>query len=264
MRSAATGRPRFIFPRAVMALILREMSTTYGRSPGGYIWALAEPIGGIVLLTAIFALITRSPPLGSNFPLFFATGVIPFMIYQTTSTKVGAAIHYSRQLLAYPSVTYVDAIVARLILNVLTQITVAFILLSVIVVLYGVRLNVDFITCARGILLAVALGVGVGLVNCYMMSMFPIWQFVWAVLNRPLFIVSGIFFLYDGLPAPAREALLWNPVAHPIMLFRRGIYDTYDAYYVSEVYVYLISLILSAFGMLLLYRYHRIMRDEGA
>ncbi|MEY8842032.1 ABC transporter permease [Cribrihabitans sp. XS_ASV171] len=264
MRSAATARQRFIFPRAVMALILREMSTTYGRSPGGYIWALAEPIGGIVLLTAIFGLITRSPPLGTNFPLYFATGVLPFMMYQTTSAKVGAAIHYSRQLLAYPSVTYVDAIIARLILNVLTQITVALILLFVIVILYGVRLNVDFITCARGMALAVALGVGVGLVNCYLMSMFPIWQFVWAVMNRPLFLISGIFFLVDRLPPQARDWLLYNPVAHPIMLFRRGIYDTYDAYYVSEVYVYMIALVLSALGMLLLYRYHRIMRDEGA
>lgn len=264
MRSASVGRPRFIFPRAVMALILREMSTTYGRSPGGYIWALAEPVGGIVLLTAIFGLIARTPPLGMNFPLYFASGILPFMMYQSTSSKVGQAIRYSRQLLAYPSVTYIDAIVARLILGVLTEIMVGLILMTVIVIVYDVQLNVDFIACVQGMALAIALGIGVGLVNCYLMSMFPIWQFIWAVFNRPMFIISGVFFLLDGMPDAARDLLLLNPVAHPIMLFRRGIYDTYDAVHVSQLYVYMIALILSTLGMLLLYRYHRTMMDEGA
>lgn len=264
MRSAATSRPRFIFPRAVMALILREMSTTYGRSPGGYIWALAEPVAGVVLLTLVFGLVTKSPPLGMNFPLYFASGILPFMMYQNTSTKVGAAIRYSKPLLSYPSVTYVDAIVARLILTILTEILIALILLTVIVVSYDVTLNVDYVDCVRGMALAVALGIGVGLVNCYLTSMFPIWQFIWAVLNRPLFLVSGVFFLLDKIPDRVLDLLLYNPVAHPIMLFRRGMYDTYDAVHVSELYVYIIALVLSTLGMLLLYRYHRMMMDEGA
>ena len=56
--------------RAVMALVLREMTTTYGRSAGGYIWAFVQPIAGIALLTFIFTLIARTPPLGTNFPFF--------------------------------------------------------------------------------------------------------------------------------------------------------------------------------------------------
>lgn len=264
MRSASMGRPRFVFLRAVVALILREMSTTYGRSPGGYIWALAEPVGGTALLTVIFSLVSQAPPLGVNFPLYFSSGILPFMMYQTTASKVGTAIRYSKPLLAYPSVTYVDAIVARLVLNIMTEIMVGLILLSLIVLVYDVRLNVDYQACARGMALAAALGLGVGLVNCYLMSMFTIWQFIWSVLNRPLFIVSGVFFLLDGMPDAARNLLVYNPVAHPIMLFRRGLYDTYDGVYVSELYVYLIALVLCALGMLLLYRYHRVMQDEGA
>ena len=35
---------RFASFRAIGALILREMATSYGRSPGGYIWAILEPV----------------------------------------------------------------------------------------------------------------------------------------------------------------------------------------------------------------------------
>lgn len=264
MSNTASTKTRYVFPRSVMALILREMSTTYGRSPGGYFWAMAEPIGGIVLLTIIFALVSRTPPLGSSFALYYAAGIMMFGTYQTTATKIGQAIRYSKPLLAYPLVSYMDALLARLVLNALTYVMITLILMSGIIVVFDLSLNIDFVTCLRAMLLALVLGFGVGTVNCYLMSMYPIWQSIWSVLTRPMFILSGVIFLIDPLPEGLRTALLYNPVAHPIMLMRRGIYDTYDAVYVSETYVYMIALPLTAIGLLLLRRYHRVMLDEGA
>ncbi|WP_444870603.1 hypothetical protein ACTTAF_00895 [Rhodobacter capsulatus] len=43
---------------------------------------------------------------------------------------------------------------------------------------------------------------------------------------------------------------------------RKGIYDTYDAVYVSEAYVYGVSLLIGALGMLLLHRHHRKILSE--
>ncbi|MGR3457506.1 MAG: ABC transporter permease [Pseudooceanicola nanhaiensis] len=263
MSEAAVARIRFAFFRSVMALMLREMSTRYGRSPGGYVWAFAEPIGGILLMTLVFSLIARSPPLGTNFPLFFATGIVPFVLYNSTASSVGMAIRYSRPLLAYPGVTFIDAIIARFLLNALTQVLVGITLIALIILLYDVQVSIEYVICARALLMASAMGLGVGLLNCYLMSMFPIWQFVWSVLNRPIFLISGLFFVVDYLPENARSLLLWNPLAHPVMLMRRGVYDSYEAVYVSEFYVYSIALVLGALGMLLLHRYHRVILDEG-
>ena len=72
---------RFSTLRTVLALMLREMSTTYGRSPGGYLWAILEPAGGIAMMSVAFGLVLRSPSLGTNFPIFYATGYLPFMMY---------------------------------------------------------------------------------------------------------------------------------------------------------------------------------------
>ena len=58
-------RPRrFKMGRTVMALMLREMSTTYGRSPGGYLWAVLEPLGGIAMMTLILAVGLRIREIG--------------------------------------------------------------------------------------------------------------------------------------------------------------------------------------------------------
>ncbi|MEP4309746.1 MAG: hypothetical protein ABJ364_08370, partial [Lentilitoribacter sp.] len=120
----------FASTRTILALVLREMVTTYGRSPGGYLWAILEPVAGIALLTALFSTGFRSPSLGTNFPIFYATGMIPFLMYSDVSGKVALSMLFSKPLLAYPAVTYLDAILARFIVNMLTQLMVAYVTLT--------------------------------------------------------------------------------------------------------------------------------------
>lgn len=243
--------------RAVMALILREMSTTYGRSPGGYVWTILEPVGGILMLSVVFSFLLRSPPLGTSFLLFYALGMVPFLAYGGVSGKIAAAIQFSKPLLAYPSVTYVDAIVARLLLETLTQMIVGFIVITGAVMWAGVPVSLDFGAIFMAIAMAMALGVGVGLTNSFLNSMFPVWATLWAVLNRPLFLISGIFFLVDPLPEQYRTIVLYNPLVHIISMMRSGFYATYDATYASPTYVFVFAIIPAVFGMLMLHRYHK-------
>ena len=124
------GRRSLGTMRAVGALVLREIATSYGRVSGGHLWAIAEPVGGILLLTIIFSLGFRNPPIGTNFAIFYATGLIPFLYYSDIQMKMAQAVVFSRQLLAYPAVTFIDALLGRLVTNVATQLLVAYITVS--------------------------------------------------------------------------------------------------------------------------------------
>lgn len=107
-----------------MALILREMSTRYGRTPGGYVWAVLEPVGALVVMSVVFAILLRAPPLGNSFILFYASGYLPFIISATIMANVQSAISFSKPLLMYPAVSWLDAIIARFILNLLTGVVI--------------------------------------------------------------------------------------------------------------------------------------------
>lgn len=253
----ALPRKRTGTVQTVIALMLREMSATYGRSALGYLWAILEPVAGIFLLTFIFSLGFRSPSLGTNFPLFFASGILPFLAYMDISNKMSLALRFSKQLLFYPGVTYTDALIARFILNAMTNIMISVVLFPLIIIFYDLNVIIDIEAIAWGYTLAFALGAGVGTLNCFLLSVFPIWERAWAVLNRPLFIISGIIFLYDTVPLPYRDWMWWNPLIHPVGLVRKGIYSTYDAYYVSFIFVLTVAGITLALGLLLLRRYHR-------
>lgn len=252
----------FPMARAVFALILREMSTTYGRSPGGYVWAIAEPLGAVAIISVTFSLLTHNPPLGHNFVLFYASGFLPLSAYQSIASKTATAVNFSKPLLAYPTVTFVDALVARILLTALTELLVSVILLGVTLLIIRDSVTLDYIAFLRCIGMVIAIGVGIGLVNCFLTSVLPIWQFLWAVVNRPLFLVSGVMFLVDDMPEQVRDYMLYLPMTHFISMSRSGFYSSYDPVYVSESYVYGVSLALIAFGMLMLYRFHRNMLNE--
>lgn len=251
------GVPRFATLRTITALVLREMSTTYGRSPGGYAWAVLEPAAGIALMTAIFSAGFRSPPLGVSFAMFYATGMLPFTLFTDLTTKLGQSMNYSRQLLSYPRVTFLDAILARFVLNLMTQLMVGYIVLGVIMLSSETRVVMNGPVIARAYGLAALLALGVGTFNCFMMLRFDIYQRFWSILMRPLFLLSCIFFLFDTIPQPYQDWLWYNPLVHLVGMMRHGFYPNYDAPYVSEIYVLLFGLAAMVLGLLLLRRHHK-------
>jgi capsular polysaccharide transport system permease protein len=134
---------RFQRLRVLFALVLREMDTRFGRSSGGYLWALGEPLGGILLLAVVFSLALRSPPLGSSFLLFYATGIVPFTMFKTMSGRVSGAVSTNKGLLTYPVVTVLDAVLAKFVLNLLTLVVIALILFAGIILILGLHINLD-------------------------------------------------------------------------------------------------------------------------
>ncbi len=248
---------RFASLRSIGALVLREMSSTYGSSPGGYLWAVLEPAAGIALLTLVFSAAFRSPPMGISFAVFYATGMLPFLMFSGVQGKVALALKFSKPLLAYPTVTFVDAILARFILNVMTELLVAYVILTGCITVFENRVHMDLPTIVLAFFLTAFLALGIGTLNCYLFARLDIMQRAWSIIMKPMFLISGVFFLFETIPAPYSNWLWWNPLVHVIGLMRRGFYNTYDAPYVSVTYLLLVSLITLTLGLVFLRRHYR-------
>ncbi|MEM6388775.1 MAG: ABC transporter permease [Pseudomonadota bacterium] len=248
---------RFQNLRTITALILREMSSTYGRSPGGYIWAVIEPVLLIVVMAVAFSLLLRSPSLGTNFVLFYATAMMPFRMYQECQSVTSSAVRYSQALLVYPVVSFADALLARVILAFLKQAMVSYLVLGGIIMVLDVRLVLDFGPILISFVLAALLGFGVGSLNCLLFDMFPVWKSLFSAATRPLMIMSAIIYIYEDVPRIAQDFLWYNPLAHISGLVRTGFYDYYQPTYISIIYVVLIALFTLCGGLLLLRRHYR-------
>lgn len=254
----AAGRARrFASLRTIAALVLREMSTRYGRTPGGYLWAILEPLAAILFLSLGFSLVMRSPSLGTSFLLFYATGYLPFDLYNAIGNTTARAVKFSKPLLKFPAVTWADAVAARFLLNLLTGALVAILLLAGILSVIDSRTVLDLPPAVLAMVLAAILGLGMGTLNCVLMGLFPLWEVTWSVITRPLFLASGVIYIYEDLPPLAQEILWYNPLLHITGLMRTGFYPTYTAAYASPVYVLGVGMVLLALGLVLMGRFHR-------
>lgn len=249
--------------RRIGALVLREMSTTYGRNPGGYIWAILEPAAGIALMTLIFSLAFNTPALGTNFAIFYATGLIPYMMFSEITNKLAQSINFSKPLLSYPAINAFDAIFARFILATVTQLLVAYLILFGIMLSYDTQLVPNLTAVVEAYAAVSMLSFGVGVLNCFLVTRFPVYQRIWGIMMRPMFLLCGIVFLYDQIPQPFQGILWFNPLVHVVGMSRAAFYSSYDAAYVSGVYVAGFSLVCLLIGLALLLRFHRFLVSEA-
>lgn len=251
------SRRSFPTLRAVAALMLREMATRYGRTPGGYLWAVLEPVAGICLLAIGFSLVFSVPPLGRDFILFYATGLMPFAMFQVVAHNTAWALSFSRPLLFYPSVRWIDALLARFVLHTVTQAFVSALIFTGVWFLAKEQGPPYLPALILGMGLAALLGLGFGTLNGYLFLRFPAWNTIWGILNRPLFFASGIFYLHETLPENLKDVLYFNPLGHLPAIIRTGFYPGYEGKFVSVLFVVLCALIPLWLGLLLLRRYHK-------
>lgn len=249
--------PRLRGLRIIAALIIREMGSTYGTSPGGYLWAIISPVGVILILSVSFSFLVKSPALGTSFVLFYATGYLPFDLYNQLSLKIAAALRFCRSLLVYPGLTWMHAVLSRLVLNILTSLMVFFVVTIGIMLFVKTHSVISLNPILIGLSLASLFGFAMGMVNCLLMGLFPVWERIWPVLSRPLFLLSGMLFIYEDMPRFAQNILWWNPVMHAVALVRTGFYPTYHGSFISISYVCAVSLIMLALSMIFLRRFHQ-------
>ena len=123
-------------------------------------------------------------------------------------------------------------------------------------------MTLDLAAVLLAFLLAGLFGIGVGMMNCVLFGFFPTWRNIWSVLTRPLFLVSGVFFIFESVPGGFQKVLWWNPIVHVIGLMREGFYGTYHPQYISYPYVLGIALGLIMVGGYLLRRHESFLIEQ--
>ena len=97
----------------LFALVLREMKGRVGGQWVGAVWTLIEPLMHVLVMLTIFTTIRAGGMLGVEMPVFLATGLLPYFLFQHLSLRLMDGIDANRGLYAYRQVLPFDTLMSR-------------------------------------------------------------------------------------------------------------------------------------------------------
>jgi len=236
--------------RVIAALIIRETRTRFADSKLGYGWALIEPILHITLLSVTFAvLMNGSPPIGTQFFIFYYTGLVPYLVFVHASSGMSHAITGNGPVLQLPPVTTFDVIAARGLLEIITDVIVAVLLLVGFGAIGLAAMPDDLWDPSMALLVTAGFGFGVGYCNAVITVFVRSWDKAYSQVTRVLYFISGIFFVPGMMPEWARDLLAWNPLLHAIDWFRAGFFASYQPHWLDRSYLVILAILALLVGL---------------
>src|SRR5690606_21669212 len=97
--------PRLLPKRDVIyALLLRELSSRFGKSRGGFLWVLIEPMAHLIVPVVIIGFIRQRIVPGVEYPVFLVYGFLPFLLFKAICLQIVNGVNSARGLLSYRQV----------------------------------------------------------------------------------------------------------------------------------------------------------------
>jgi len=216
-----------VHARILVALILRDVQTRFFGSAIGFVLAIAWPVSHIFIVLLINSAMGRAAPYGDSAALFFATGLVPFMCFHYMSRFTALGVMLNKPLLGYPIVKVGDILIARALVEVLNA---ALVVIVTILILTAMGVDVWPPRPAEAMfafLACLLLGLGWGIVNGVLCSIFQFWFTPFSLFAIILWIASGVVTVPDELPSQFRYWLSWNPILVGVEWMRSAFYEGY-------------------------------------
>lgn len=240
----------------IVAIIMRETQTRFGKNKLGYIWALLEPMAYVTIFLLIRNVISQGVPFGDSMILFVLSGLLCFRAFSSVASRGLKAVEANKALFNYPMVKPMDAIFARIILEALTMAVVFVIFFSFMHMISDRHIIAHPERFGEGLSAFLVLTTGVAVFNGAVNAVLPSWERVFSMIRLPLLLLSGVFYVPKSLPMELHAYLNWNPLLHCVEWIRVGMYLDYDPM-LSKAYVLTFGLIAFVLGMLIERVYRR-------
>lgn len=236
--------------RVISALVLRDMRTRFGHTFFGYVIMVAWPLSHLLALLTIYVFLRSVIPMGTSAPVFFATGILPYILCLYPSRMIAMCIIQNRPLLYFPIVKSFDVIVARSFLEIVTAFWVVVLFC---IILYAFDVDIFPVYPEEAILAIAAtiyFSLSLGFISAVLFQLTRAWIVVLIVSQIGMYFTSGALFLPSALPETTQYWLSWNPLLHCVEWLRSAYYDGYNYGLLNRQYLVGFSTALLCIGMI--------------
>ncbi len=238
--------------RVIAALIMREMTTRYGRQGLGFAWVMGEPLIFCFGVLTLWSFTKPAYEHGVRLAPFVMTGYMSLILIRHLLALMASAIQANLGLMYHRQVAPLHLLLSRALLE-LGGATGAFMVVYAILLALGqVRLPHDYLLLYCGWLLLAWTAMGFALVMAGLSMRYEIMERLVPVISYVLIPISGAFYMVSWLPAVARDLVMLIPFVHGIEMIRAGVFGEFVATYYNVPYALFIGAVFNIAGLLII------------
>jgi len=245
----------------VYFLVWRDVKVRYKQTLLGAAWAILRPFLSMVIFTVVFAGLANLDTDGAPPPVFYFSGLLPWMLFQDGVVKAGNSLVTGSSLITkvyFPRI----AIPLASVLSGVVDFALAFLVLIGMMIYYGVRPTDAIWTLPLFLLLALVTSLGVGLWLSALNVQYRDVGYVTPFLLQAWMFASPVVYSATLIPEGwARIAFGLNPMAGVVQGFRWAILGVGEPPSELIILSVLVAIFLLISGMLYFKRMERTFAD---
>jgi capsular polysaccharide transport system permease protein len=238
----------------IFALLMREIKTRFGGHWTGVVWMLGLPLLQLFAFVAVNTFLRGRLTRGTyDYAIFLVIALIPYRLCSGLWSQLMNGINSNVGLFNYRQVKPLDTLMARLILEVATDVVVFVLTMLILARLnYSPLMPVNLLGYIGSWAAFVVLGAGMGLLLATLVGPLPRLGVAVGLISLPLYLTSGVIFSVHSFSSEARDWLLLNPLLHLVELSRAAFLSGYQPLAgVSLAYPMMWALTMWALGVCL-------------
>lgn len=210
--------------RVIGALMLRELSTRFGRENIGFLWIMVEPLLFAVLVGLLWRAMKGPTEYGVGIIAFVVSGYIPLVFFRSTISRAVNSFTANGSLMYHRQIKVLDLIMVRFIIEMIGHM-MAYLFIALALGafdLFPMPHDVGFLML--GWLYYSLFTLAVALVVAPLSEMSEVLEKIIPVTTYLMVPFSGAFYLVGSLYTEAAAVVLYSPPVHGMEMMRFGLF----------------------------------------
>ncbi len=210
--------------RVINALMIRELTTRFGRENIGFLWVMAEPLLFAVLVGIMWRMMKGPYEHGMDIMTFVVSGYIPLVLFRSSLGRAVNSFTANGSLMYHRQIKILDIILVRCFIELVGHM-MAYLFIALVLGAFGVfpwPYDIGFVMLGWGYYALFTLSVC--LVVAPLSEMNEILEKFMPVTAYLMVPFSGAFFLVSALTPEAAAIVLYSPPVHGMEMMRYGLF----------------------------------------
>lgn len=210
--------------RVVSALMIRELTTRFGRENIGFLWVMVEPLLFAILVGIVWRYMKGPEEHGVSVIAFVASGYIPLTMFRHAVMRSLKVFSVNGSLMYHRQIKVLDFIFVRFLIEMIGSMMAYLFIALVLMAFNEFPIPADFGALIGGWLLYALFTFSICLILAPVSEMSEVAERFLPVVTYIMIPFSGTFNMVSWLTPEAQSAMYWSPFVHGMELMRHGIF----------------------------------------